>query len=993
MYVARSVWAAIVGLLMLLPPHAQGQQEASGSIRGVVFDADFDVPLAGAAVEAVELGLKAVSSDLGNYVFAAIQPGTYTLVFSKDGYVRQVRANVVVTAGQLTDVNVRLAGEFTDMEEVVVEDILAGGGGSELALLELRFESPALLDSIGSELMSRAGASDAASALRLVSGATVQDGKFAVIRGLPDRYVTSQVNGVRMPSADENTRAVELDQFPSAVIESVQVSKTFTPDQQGDASGGAVDVRIRGVPEESTLQISGQLGYNSEAGGRDDFLSYDGGGLDYWGKDESRAVQTPGTNWDGAVGVSRREAPQDYKWSVAGGGKLELAEDVRVGGFASVFYERDSYYYKDGVSNALWVQDPNVGIAPEESQGSSQQGSFLTGLFDFEEASQSVQWGNLAVAGIESENHALTLTYLYTRTAEDKAILAEDTRGKEFFFPGHDPFDPSSPGSDTDSLDDAPYLRTETLEYTERTTSSTQLSGQHKLGEGGYEWDGLPTFGKPELSWTASYNTANLYQPDKRQFGSVWQPATAAGPFIFPALFLPYKPAENFELGNLQRIFKEIGERSNQYTADLTLPFERDDTSKGYVKLGAFSDETKRRFDQDTFSNFNDNGAEFEGEFDEFWSASFPFELTHPITESTFDVDYEGEQRIRAAFVMLDQPLTTRLNIVGGVRFESTELGITNFPEEDATWFPLGQTAAVELNPGDADVDFSQDDVLPSIGLIYRPSEPWTVRASYTQTVARQTFKELSPIIQQEFLGGPIFVGNPDLQMSALDNWDLRVDYTPNPGGLLSASVFYKDIEDAIEFVQAEVGQLTFTSPQNYPEGRMLGFELEGRQQLGEYVRSLSGLGVGANATFIDAEVTLPEDEVETLEGLGQFGLEKRDMTNAPEYLLNLFATYDIESTGTQFGLFYTLTGDTLVAGAGESKSSFIPSVYARAFGSLSATISQPLGRYFRLQLNARNITDPDIKEVYRYRGEDYTRTSYSRGVDYSATLSARFTF
>jgi len=343
--------------------------------------------------------------------------------------------------------------------------------------------------------------------------------------------------------------------------------------------------------------------------------------------------------------------------------------------------------------------------------------------------------------------------------------------------------------------------------------------------------------------------------------------------------------------------------------------------------------------------------------------------------------------------LMLDQPISTRLNLIAGVRLESTELGIINFPEADATWFPLGSTAQVELNPGDADVDFSQDDVLPSIGLVYRPSDPWTFRASYTQTVARQTFKELTPIIQQEFLGGPIFVGNPDLGMSSLQNWDLRVDYAPNPGGLLSASVFYKDIEDAIEFVQAEVGQITFTSPQNYPEGRMLGLELEARQQMGEYFQDLSGLGLGANATLIDAEVTLPSDEVEVLEGLGEFGLEKRDMTNAPEFLLNLFATYDLESTGTQFGLFYTLTGDTLVAGAGESKNEFIPSVYAREFGSLSATISQPLGRYLRLQLNARNITDPDIKEVYRYRGEDFTRTSFRRGVDYSATLSARFTF
>ena len=181
------------------------------------------------------------------------QAGLYTVIISKPGYVRQVRSGVVVSAGKLADLDVSLSGEVTEMEEFVVQDALKLKAGTEASLLQLRFKSPSLMDSISSDLMSRAGASDAASALRLVAGATVQDGKSAVIRGLPDRYVSSQMNGVRLPTADEDKRAVELDQFPSAVIESIQVSKTFTPDQQGDASGGAVNVRLKGVPGRTLL--------------------------------------------------------------------------------------------------------------------------------------------------------------------------------------------------------------------------------------------------------------------------------------------------------------------------------------------------------------------------------------------------------------------------------------------------------------------------------------------------------------------------------------------------------------------------------------------------------------------------------------------------------------------------------------------------------------------------------------------------------------------
>jgi len=1001
-------WLFVILFFYISAVSAAAQQ--AGGIRGVVYDKDFDVPLANAEILIAETGQKVTGTDEGNYVLSQIAPGTYTLVFSKQGYTRQVKANVVVSPGQMTEVDASLAGDFTEMEEFVVQDVMVGTG-TEAALLDLRMESPALMDSISADLMSQAGASDAASALKLVAGASVQEGKYAVVRGLPDRFVVTQMNGVRLPTADADKRAVQLDQFPASAIESIQVTKTFTPDQQGDASGGAVNIVLKGIPEEPIITFQSEYGWNSQTKGQDDFLTYRAGGVNFWGKDDgSRDIQFDkiGKSWEGAVGVTREDAPEDYKFSFAGGGKQQFDNGITVGGFASFFYERDSSFFDKGINDKYWLENPGDPMTPQYTQGSPnplwtpedpfspvQDGDFKTSLFDWSRGSEEVKWGTLDMIGIETENHALSLLYMYTRTAEDTATLLENTRGKEYYFPGYDKDDPEGPGNQ--NPDSSPYLRLQTLKYTERTTQTLQLSGRHTLPVPEVELGSLFRFLRPELDWTVATSSATLSEPDKRQFGSQWwgpQYKKPIPPFFpggtTPAQYLPFKPAANFTIGNIQRIWKDISEDSDQYFWNLKFPFEQWSGDEGYVKVGYFKDQTEREYIQESFSNFGDNKGLPDVDWNDFWSDVIPFEK-HNIKAADIDVDYDGEQEISAWYYMIDLPLTSYFNLIGGVRYESTELGIINHPEQDSKWVPPGGEGLVELNPGDADVFFEQDDTLPSVGFLFTPFESITLRGSYTQTVARQTFKELSPIIQTEFLGGDVFIGNPELKMASLKNYDLRFDYTPYDGGLFSISWFHKDVTDAIEYVQRVV-DFPYTTPRNYPEGELTGIEVETRQRMGQFWSRLEGLSLGANATFIDSEVTLEQQEQAILKEVG-FPITKRDMTNAPEHLYNFFLTYDIGLTGTRIGLFYTVKGDTLVAGAGQKKGNFIPDVYETEFGTLNLSVSQKLGETWKLTFKAKNLLDPDIETVYRsrYIDDDVTKTSYRKGREYSVSLSAVF--
>lgn len=984
--------------MLVLATQVHAQQV--GSIVGTVYDQEWSNPIEGARVSILETSQAAVTDERGEYRLTDVLPGRYTLVFSCSGYTRKLKPGVVVTEGRLSEHDMWLPGIYEDMGEVVVQDLLQMGGASEMALLELRFESPALMDSISSDLMSRAGASDASQAVSLVAGATVQDNK-AVIRGLPDRYVSSQMNGVRLPSADEDTRAVELDQFPAVVIDSVQVTKTFTPNQQGDASGGAVDVRLKGLPDENSARWQIQYSYNDRTTGGDDFLTYDEG-------PRRPQYENLSGNWVGGVGVERTSAPLDYKFSGSLGGRHEIERDLTVGAFLSAYYEKDSFTIEDGIDEQRWIEEKGGALVPEKKQQTASD-EFATALFRTDQSTRTTSWGTLGTLGLEAEDHAVDLTYLYTFVADDFAAVFEDTKGKKIFtkqFYGvdYDVDDPENPGNSPDGQGLAPYRRSETLEYTERTTSTLQLHGDHVLAEDGWRWGDAFDFGAPEFEWTLSHNTAEVDQPDKRLFGTQWlAPSFQPGIPIFgipdsisQPTHAPFKPSANANLGYLQRIFKNIQEESDQLSAGVRFPFEQWDDEGGAFRLGMFHDTTQRQFDQNTFSNPQEFST-YEGEWQDLWSQQFPFE-NHPIQATQTDVDYDAELEINAWYAMFDLPVSESVDLVGGVRFERSQLEVNNVPEADATYFLPNGISQIDLQSPEAagirNFGRRESDALPSLGLIYEPVESVTLRAAYSETIARQTFKELTPIIQQEFLGGPIFIGNTELEQSAVTNYDLRADWRPEQDSLVSLSWFRKDVEDAIEYVQRGV-VFAFTTPVNYPEGRLKGFELELRQGLGRFWPAVDGLSVGANATKIDSKVTVSDDEVDFLKTNAGVTILNRDMTGAPEHLYNVYALYDLAEWGTRFSLFYTVRGDTLVAGAGSNNANFVPSIYEAEVGTLNFSVSQKFGKddQWDLTFKAKNLTDPDIDQVYRSRlvASDVIRTSFKRGREFSVSLSGRF--
>jgi len=1058
----RAILIWTVGLVLSSMSHAQ----QAGSISGTVYDADFDVPLADATVTIVQTGATAKTGSQGNYSFGAIDPGQYTLFFSKSGFVRHVQDNVVVTPGQVTDISASLGGDFTEMEEFIVQDIQIGAD-TESQLLQLRIDSPALIDSISADLMSQAGAGDAASGLRLVAGATTTEGGFAVVRGLPPRFISTQLNGVVMPSADPDTRAVQLDMFSSDVIESIQVSKTFTPDQQGAASGGAVNIVTKRIPDRNFITFSSGLGFNTQRPKDGQFLTDSRGKVKYLGIDDSRELPDdlkglagappvlPPTRF-GNAGPVYGDAPLEYDWSVAGGLRHDFDNGLSVGGLATVFWAQDMSHREDAVdeTRVLSVLNPGAGMIPDVT-GSAATGflqdvedgneQVLTSLFRKTQSKHEVTWGSLAAVGAAIENHEVGLMFMHTQSTASTAAIAEDTQGKFLKFPDHDPTQINTPGGNNDpdvggdASQFAPFRRLESQQYVERTVQSIQLTGKHTLAlpmlEDGLGIDGLFEWLAPVFDWNVARSLSRRNEPGTQFFDSK---------FISPRNNAPegFQTPVSFDgtggaLGAYNVVFREIEENSTQYRLNMELPFRQWSDTEGYVKFGLFADKTTREFEQDTFTvptdtqniwflspfdgtrlseAFNDP-AQFPGQFFNPFPSFPAFERDDPgdLVATPIDFRYEGEQNIDAWYWMVDLPLTSYLKVIGGVRYESTSL--TTSIESDTTTSQvfldgpellkvpgatLGTPVEVGLIGGTSalNANLQQEDVLPSIGIVFEPLDGLMFRAAYSETIARPTFRELTPVSQSLFFGDTPFVGNPFLKMSAVKNYDLRLDYRPFPDTLLSVSYFYKDLTDPIQVVRQAQGSNSIVIPVNFPKGQIEGWEFEARQQLGRFFAPLEGLTIGGNATLLDTEVTLRAFEADQLANAG-FPTPTVPMTNAPEHLYNLFLMYDVPEIGTQVSLFYTVRGDTLVTTpgvknvVGPNPRFFIPGVYETEYGTLNLSLTQKIGEHIKIKFAAKNLLDPKIETVYRSDGigSDVVRTSHRNGIDLSIGISAEFTF
>ncbi|MBE0540600.1 MAG: TonB-dependent receptor [Verrucomicrobia bacterium] len=903
-----------------------------GAVAGVVVSTWDGTPLPGVVVSVRGTTLAAQTDATGKFELKGVPPGDQVLRFSKSGYAAAVVTEVRVLLGQTTTVNGNLRPEFYDMDEYEVTAEEFADQTAEI-LFERR-ESSSMMDALGSDMFKNLAVGDAAGALSKVTGASVADGKYAVIRGLADRYTFTTLNGLELPSADPDRKAFQLDLMPSKFIEQLNVYKTFTPDMSGGFAGGSIDIVTKSYPEEFLVEFRVGTAYNTQASLRDDFLTSKHESKDWLGSDDgTRALpdavraQSPsgGQNYPPAVKASfessqfapvETDSPLDASTEFLLGGRHQLF-GRRIGYLAGFNYKQEHRFYDDGVVRSYDEGGTVLAVDKTVAKGTIEY-----------------QWGALANLSFElAEGHELKFNYLRVQSAEDEASRAVGQQG------------------DITSIEDGTYMDQSVINWTERSLSYYQLVGEHLV----------PQLQDVKFDWGAAYSVTTQEDPDFRVFQFRADPQNSTYNSSLTAA-QPNAPT---------RYWRDLEENNTSYRADLTIPVPSYNSRENAIKTGVALNHSQRDYFQRGIYALGTTGHPFNSVGDpNMWMAPANLGFVN-VRNFPANTTYDGEQEIQAGYLMADWAALEWLQFVGGARFEATEITVDAFNLTQNRPEPSGR--------------LEQDDWLPSLSAIVRLPKEVELRAAWSRTVVRPTYREIAPVAIYDVFKGRSVLGNPGLQMSASENFDLRAAWYPRPGEILAASVFAKRIEEPIELsaLRTDYTQIRY---ENFEKADVYGVEAEVQIKLDRLWELLGAFSLGANAAYIQSEVPLTQVQILNRASYGETATT-RALYDQPEYIFNANLTWDNPSTRTTVTLSGGVVGERLVL-VGLSR----PDEFEQPAPELNLFIRQRLGKNWDVRFTARNLLNPkyEVAQTWPNAGK-VVLESYTKGITFGLSVGCEF--
>ncbi|WP_405294906.1 TonB-dependent receptor domain-containing protein [Algibacter sp. Ld11] len=922
---------------------------AQGTVAGNVLDGEYNnEPMAFANI-LVKGTTTGTTSDFDGKYQLSLDAGTYTLIFSFVGYESKEISDIVIKNGQVFDLDVIL--KSNSLDEIVITT--SAKRNTENAVLNIQKKSVTLLDGLSAQSIKSSGASNIASAVKSVPGVSVEGGKYVYVRGLGDRYTKTTLNGVDIPGLDPDRNTIQMDVFPTSIIDNIIVIKSAAAEFPADFTGGVVDIITKDFPTKFEASLSLGAGFNPSMHGKSNFLLGNSSSTDFFGYDDNsrsrpihRYQNIPGTfdnrgllttltgRFDNQLRAQEETSKPNFDFGFTIGDQFEVGEYNKFGYLASFSYKNSTTFYENRRDGAYSI----------DANDTSNNELVADRISNGREGINNVLVNGLVGLTFKTQNSKYRFNVLHIQNGESAGGFFNQTvaQGGSGSGSGYEP------------------LTKDAITYTERSVTNVLLNGTHSFGaenDWNFEWKLSPTISKVH---DLDHRVTPLQQS---QSGEYFISASAA---TFPI-----------------RIWRFLQEENWAGKVDLSKKYELFG-KPAKVKFGGGHTYKFRDFSVDDWTFDNNGTSVLNGNPDNIlatenlWSRDNT-NGTYLISGDIFNPNdaYEGEQHISSTYISNEFNISEKLKTILGLRAEAFSSYYTG---QDGT----------DLYDRFKVIDVY--DLFPSANLIYAATEKSNIRTSYYKTTARPSFKEAS--LSQIFdpITDRLFIGNIDLKPTYVNNFDLRFENFGDGGQMFAVSAFFKDFTDPLEksFFASAPTQLTIG---NLGSAKVYGAEVEFRKSLGFIAEDLENLKFALNASVTESELSMSEQEYNSRVANARDGQtidRKRKLQGQAPFLINSSLNYSNTDLGLQTGLFFNVQGKTLeVVGLGG-----VPDVYTKPFQSLNFTFNKTFGENKKssIDIKVSNILGSDRESSYQsYKAQDQIFSLREPGTEFSIGYAYKF--
>ncbi|MCO5934938.1 TonB-dependent receptor [Mucilaginibacter sp. RB4R14] len=899
----------LISLLLFAASFSYGQQF---TLKGQIVDETTKEPLTGAYVHFDDIKGGAITDAFGYYAINGINPGQYKLKVKYIGYT-EYEKKIQISGNQV--LNIPLVEKAQSLKLVRVY----GKANKESEASSRRSEKNAdnITNVISAQAMLRSPDINAANALSRVSGVTIQrnsgsDDAYAIIRGMEPRYNNTLINGVKVTSPDPVSRFISLSIVPSDLLENIEVSKSLTPEMDGDAIGGTVNLVFKDAPQYEYFKANGSIGYSGLFFNR----KYDN--FNQGAVQSKSPVQRfgpaylapPGYFSRANLDFTQKNAPPTSLLGFTYGRRFF---NNKLGFIIGDSYQNQYYGTNSQFNNAQLDTRPGKGFQPvisdvaNRTYSTQQMNNGLSGHLDYK----------------FDDNNKLSLdnVFLYTRLVQSRLSIDTSILGGNGGRVG--------PGTGTVFNDNRSTLQNQYVE-------NLKLSGKHVLS---------PHF---LFDWAGVYSNATQVSPDRADisYNHLVNPDFTSTPDYF---------------NNVSRIWQKNGNKDLSAIANLGYKTGIGINNSLELKVGGLYRHSTRYNLQNEYSlrpTATANGV--KSPFTDIYSADW---IVYNVTGSLASdkANYTAYENITAGYGEFKLTLN-KLDVLGGVRVENTEQGYDTHP------------VVLDIR---SNAKKTYADILPSLQLKYKLTETSNLRASFFKSISRPALYELVPT---PTLGQSTDVtGNPLVQHTKADNYDMRYELFPRKEEQLFIGVFYKNIVNPIEFALngSNNGQLS-TTPQNFGTAKVAGAEVV-------YSKYFGNLGVSGNYTYTYSNINTTKIYTSTdASGVTTSvpKLQSRPLQGQTGNVVNLSLLYKNDKQKAFVQLAYTYSSRTLTL----VYSNYGYDYYQQPQSFLALSGEKQVSKHFTLTTKVNNLlnTPTTVKINDLIQSKDIYNVSFNIGFRYA---------